>query len=332
MDDIKYREHITPVCEMGQFTSMTTIIDNLYTTLHTNKEQLDHLKKLKDETNPNEDKIKDIYEGFFLFATMWAFGASLGEDDKPSWSNAFKSTSRIKFPDDKNQCFDFYFDPIEMSGCPWKPWAACVKPFETGYEGLFTNLVVPTAETTRQKFLLDIHLSARKGMLYVGSAGTGKTTIIKDYFADLNKEETLTAIFNCSTYTFSKKLQEDIESYTEKKAGRNFGPRPPSKALIYFMDDLNMPFLDKYGTQAPICLVRQIIDYGLVYDRDHLEEKKYLQDIIFAAAMNPKSGSFVVDLRLTRHMTTVSCLVASEDILKTIYQQILDDHIKNPKN
>lgn len=44
-------------------------------------------------------------------------------------------------------------------------------------------MVVPTAETTRQHFLLDIHVAAKKGMLYVGIAGTGKTTIIKDYFS-----------------------------------------------------------------------------------------------------------------------------------------------------
>jgi len=25
---------------------------------------------------------------------------------------------------------------------------------------------------------------------------------------------------------------------------------------MFFMDDLNMPKLDKYGTQSPICLIR----------------------------------------------------------------------------
>lgn len=80
-----------------------------------------------------------------------------------------------------------------------------------------------------------------------------------------------------------------------------------------------MPYVDKYGTQSPICLIRQIIDYGIVYDRDHLEEKKNLVDCIFTACMNPKSGSFFVDLRLTRHLTLVSCLVAEKEILNTIY-------------
>ena len=80
-----------------------------------------------------------------------------------------------------------------------------------------------------------------------------------------------------------------------------------------------MPYVDKYGTQSPICLIRQIIDYGLVYDRDHLEEKKYLVDVMFTGCMNPKAGSFNIDLRLTRHLSLFSCLTAEKETLTTIY-------------
>jgi dynein heavy chain len=108
-------------------------------------------------------------------------------------------------------------------------------------------MVVPTAETARQRFLLDLHVKARRGMLYVGAAGTGKTTIIKDYFSTLDKERTLSESINYNNYTDSKTVQTFIESKVDKKSGRLFGP-PPGKVLIYFMDDLNMPYLDKYGT------------------------------------------------------------------------------------
>jgi dynein heavy chain len=188
-------------------------------------------------------------------------------------------------------------------------------------------MVVPTAETTRQSFLLDMHVRIKKGMLYVGAAGTGKTTIIKDYFSTLDKEKTIYAAINFNSFTDSKAMQVVIESQVDKRAGVSFGP-PLGKVLIYFMDDLNMPYLDKYGTQSPICLVRQIIDYGLVYDRDHLEEKKRLLDIMFSACMNPKQGSFIVDPRLTRHLTLVACLTAEKEILSTIYFQILDNHMR----
>lgn len=48
---------------------------------------------------------------------------------------------------------------------------------------------------------------------------------------------------------------------------------------------------------------------------------------MFTACMNPKSGSFVVDVRLSRHFTLVSCLTAEREILRTIYFQILDNHL-----
>jgi len=50
-------------------------------------------------------------------------------------------------------------------------------------------------------------------------------------------------------------------------------------------------------------------------------------DCLFTACMNPKSGSFYVDSRLQRHYTVVACDVASEEVLNTIFYQILDAHL-----
>jgi dynein heavy chain len=122
-----------------------------------------------------------------------------------------------------------------------------VQKFNTEYEGLYSNLVVPTADTTRQQCLLNMHVASGKGMLYVGSAGTGKTTIIKDYFTSLDKEKVIYASINFNSYTDSKAMQVVVESQVDKRSGVIFGP-PLGKTLIYFMDDLNMPSLDKYGT------------------------------------------------------------------------------------
>ena len=77
-DDLKHKSHITPICDMGCMQSLTTIIDQMDYQLHNNKEQYEHLKKLREDNN--EEAIKVIYEGFFVFAGMWAYGASLDED------------------------------------------------------------------------------------------------------------------------------------------------------------------------------------------------------------------------------------------------------------
>jgi dynein heavy chain len=152
----------------------------------------------------------------------------------------------------------------------------------------------------------------------VGTAGTGKTTIVKDYFAEVDPDLVLNTQINFNSYTTSMSLQVVIESNVDKRTGTLYGP-PTGKTLIYFVDDLNMPKVDKYFTQQPICLVRQLIDYGTFYDRADLSVQKRVADVMFVASMNPKAGSFYVDTRLTRHLTTVCLSVPEKEILSTIY-------------
>ena len=45
-------------------------------------------------------------------------------------------------------------------------------------------------------------------------------------------------------YYTAAMTQKILEKPLEKKAGKNYGP-PGSKKLIYFLDDLNMPEVDK---------------------------------------------------------------------------------------
>jgi len=53
----------------------------------------------------------------------------------------------------------------------------------------------------------------------------------------------------------------------EKKSGRTFGSAT-NKTLIYFIDDMNMPYVDKYYTQSPVQLLLYITDYGSIFNRE----------------------------------------------------------------
>ena len=48
--------------------------------------------------------------------------------------------------------------------------------------------------------------------------------------------------------------------------------------------------------------------------------------------MNPKSGSFYIDLRLQRHFTTVALTLPDKEILRTIYEQVLKNHFSSFDN
>ena len=107
--------------------------------------------------------------------------------------------------------------------------------------------------------------------MLVGAAGSGKTVLINEKLAHLGDGYIVTNVpFNF--YYSSEMLQKVMEKPLEKKSGKNYGP-PGSKKMVYFMDDMNMPEVDAYGTVGPHTLIRQHMDYNHWYDR----QKKQLR-------------------------------------------------------
>uniref|UniRef100_A0A0G4GMS7 Dynein-1, subspecies f n=1 Tax=Chromera velia CCMP2878 TaxID=1169474 RepID=A0A0G4GMS7_9ALVE len=304
---------------MWDISFVVTICCLIDAQLHNNtKENMEALK------NATPDEAKVIYEAYFVFAMMWSIGCCVSDDKINNYRGAFtgwlRSTVKtFKFPEgglvhDYRWCKD-----------SWVPWADLVAPYEPLQEQMFANIIVSTLETTRMNWILDLHRQRSKPALFVGSAGTGKTTIIKDYFRGL-PEEVMSANLNLNSYTDSLTFQRILESYIEKRTGKTFGP-PGNKKLIYFVDDINMPFVDKYGTQAALALLRQIMDYGIVFDRDHLEEKKDIVDILFFACLNPKAGSFTINNQLQRHFTVFSTFTPNNESIANIFTKILGKHL-----
>jgi len=308
---------IVPHVDMACVQSICCLLDSILA----DKANTDVLKGM------SVDDQKNIFEAFFIYAAMWGMGGGALEDKtanyKKQFSAWFRSLSKIKFPE-QGEVFDYYFDPAKIA---WAPWSERV-PEYVHQDVAFTNIVVSTLDTIRLKYLLQLHVHRKKPILFVGSAGTGKTTVVKEYLTTLNPEEILFTTVNLNAYTDSLALQRMLEAAVEKRTGKTFGP-PGNKRLIYFVDDLNMPALDKYGTQSPIALIRQHIDYLTIFDRDHLDEKKEIQDVLFVGCMNPKAGSFNIDIRLQRHFTVLSCLNPASDVLQTIYGSILAAHMSN---
>ena len=152
----------------------------------------------------------------------------------------------------------------------------------------------------------------------MGGAGTGKTQVIKDYLSTTRADQVAFKTINFSSFTDAASLQRDIESMLDKKSGKTYGSAM-NKTLIAFIDDLNMPYVETYGTQTPIQLLRQIIDYGSIFNREQLEERKFIQDLLFFSCMNHKSGSFTVDLRLQRNFSSFTMYTPTDDIIKRIF-------------
>jgi len=164
--------------------------------------------------------------------------------------------------------------------------------------------------------------------MLVGS-GSGKTSVISQYLGTLDKDVDgfLTTNINMSYYTDSKRLQQEIELPIDKRSGRRFGP-PVSKRLIFFIDDLNLPYIETYGTQNAIALLTQHMSYGTIFDRADLGMRKELVDIQYMTALNPTAGSFVICERAQRHFATFACLMPSKQDLTTIFKSLMSGHVR----
>lgn len=79
-------------------------------------------------------------------------------------------------------------------------------PYLPSDESLFNKIYVPTVNTTRLRYMLEIHLKRKKPILLIGSAGTGKTAVIKDYLSSTKVDEVSYKNINFSSFTDSLSL------------------------------------------------------------------------------------------------------------------------------
>lgn len=68
--------------------------------------------------------------------------------------------------------------------------------------------------------------------------------------------------------------------------------------MVLFIDDLNMPNIDVYGTQAPNALNLFLISRNQLYQRGGEWELRDIIDTQYVGCMSPPDGNNKVDPRL----------------------------------
>ncbi|ERL83802.1 hypothetical protein D910_01050 [Dendroctonus ponderosae] len=304
---------ITPISDIAHLTMLVSLLDCFLT-----------------PENVPPDCPKEWYEIYFVFCVVWSFGSALFQDQIIDWRNEFSKWftnefKTVKFPIGGN-VFQYY---IEEENKRFVPWTELVSPFELDTDIPLQATLVNTAETSRIRFFIDLLVSMRVPVMLVGPAGSGKSVIIQEKLNSLTEHYAVTNVpFNF--YTTSEMLQQILEKPLEKKAGKVYGP-PGNKTMIYFIDDMNMPEVDKYFTVQPHTLLKQFMDYQHWYDRQKLSLKE-IHNVQFLSAMNPTAGSFTIDPRLQRHFCVFAVSFPSEENCLHIYNSILSQHLANPQN
>ncbi|KAI9538399.1 Dynein heavy chain 6, axonemal [Dissostichus eleginoides] len=259
----------------------------------------------------------------FIFCYLWAVGGNLTNSN---W-DAFDTFIRDQFEGNNNA-------KLPKNGTLWsvymnfnhkrlEPWEAIIPSFKYNSEQAFFEMLVPTTDTVRYGYLMEKLLSVRRSVLFTGSTGVGKSVVARGLLNSVQEKEGYLPVYiNFSAQTSSARTQEIIESKLEKKR-KNIMGAPGNKKLLVFVDDLNMPKLDCYGSQPPIELLRQFQDFSGFYDRTKFFWKEIQEMTIAAACAPPGGGRNPVTPRFIRHFSMLCLPTPSEHSLKQIFKAIL---------
>ncbi|KAK1792527.1 hypothetical protein P4O66_012465 [Electrophorus voltai] len=259
----------------------------------------------------------------FVFCYLWAVGGNLAET---SW-DAFDGFVRQQFEDNADaklpSGWDLWSVYVDFESKRLELWDRLVPFFNYNPETPFFETLVPTTDTVRYGYLMEKLLSVGHSVLFTGTTGVGKSVVAHGLLNSVQEQAGYVPVYiNFSAQTSSARTQEIIESKLEKKR-KNLLGAPVNKKVVVFVDDLNMPKLDSYGSQPPIELLRQFQDFQGFYDRDKFFWKE-IQDVIVAAACAPPGGGRnPVTARFIRHFSMLCLPTPSEHSLKQIFKAIL---------
>uniref|UniRef100_A0A8B9IQ18 Dynein axonemal heavy chain 12 n=1 Tax=Anser cygnoides TaxID=8845 RepID=A0A8B9IQ18_ANSCY len=276
-------------------------------------------------------------QGCFAFATIWSIGGTCDGDSRIIFDSFLREilagkSGRNPVPkvvgkwecpfEEKGLVYDYVFE-LKGRGC-WVHWNGFIKNINYSDKNLkIQDIIVPTMDTVRYTYLMELFIAHGKPLLLVGPTGTGKSVYVKDKLMNnLEKERYFPFFINFSARTSANQTQNIIMARLDKRRKGVFGP-PMGKKCIIFVDDMNMPALEKYGAQPPIELLRQFFDHGIWYDLKDTS-KITLVDIQLLAAMGPPGGGRnPVTPRFLRHFNICTINSFSDETMVRIFSTVV---------
>ncbi|XP_075848159.1 dynein axonemal heavy chain 2 [Microtus pennsylvanicus] len=275
--------------------------------------------------NPADtDNYAFMVEMMFVFSMIWSVCASVDEDGRKKIDSYLREIEG-SFPN-KDTVYEYFVNP------KMRTWTSFEEKLPKSWRyppnAPFYKIMVPTVDTVRYNYLVSTLVANQNPVLLVGPVGTGKTSIAQSVLQSLPSSQWSVLIVNMSAQTTSNNVQSIIESRVEKRTKGVYVPFG-GKSMITFMDDLNMPAKDMFGSQPPLELIRLWIDYGFWYDR--LKQSiKYIRDMFLMAAMGPPGGGrTVISPRLQSRFNIINMTFPTESQIIRIFGTMINQKLQD---
>ncbi|KAF9922924.1 hypothetical protein FBU30_006961 [Linnemannia zychae] len=266
------------------------------------------------------EQIENYISKRLIFSTIWSFAGDSKLELRTRLSDFVRGVTTIDLPDIANMSIIDFDVNINSGG--WVPWQAKVPVVEIETHTVAeADVVIPTVDTVRHEEVLYSWLSEHKPLILCGPPGSGKTMTL---FSALRKLPEMEVVgLNFSSATTPELILKTLEQYCEYRKTPNgvlLSPILLGRWLVVFCDEINLPSIDKYGTQRVISFMRQLVECGGFWRTTDKSWVK-LERIQFVGACNPPTdpGRIPLTHRFLRHVPLVMVDYPGEISLKQIY-------------
>ena len=288
-----------------------------------------------------EEKVHEWIDSVIQFAVVWTLGGTIDLESRTKFDVFIRELFNkqeisfdlgpgleIKLPSFSLSLplpttHDVYSYTYVSASSSWQDWLSTTTITPVPIDTEFNNIIIPTIDTVRYCYILGKMLESGVHTMFVGPTGTGKTIYIKQSMNNLDDSKFNRIESTFSAQTNANMIQDIIDSKLDKRRKGTYGP-PFGQKCVIFVDDLNMPAVEKYGAQPPIEILRQLVDHGGWYDRTELSFRQ-LVDIQFVTAMGPPGGGRNnITSRMLRHFYVMSITEFDDGTYSSIYSSILE--------
>lgn len=286
---------------------------------------MDTLATPENGVDPSDsDNFSKMIELWFQFCMIWSICSSVDEDGRKKIDNFLREMEGT-FPN-KDSIYEYEVDPKNKTWTHWEERLRHGWKYNPSFP--FFKLIVPTVDTVRYNFLVTNLVNNQQPVMLVGPVGTGKTSVAESVINQLDSLVYNVLTVNMSAQTTSNNVQDIIESRVEKRTKGVYVP-VGGKKMLCFMDDFNMPAKDTFGSQPPLELVRQWLDYGFWYDRLKQTIKEVRNMFLLVAMGPPGGGRMIISKRLQSRFNLINMTFPSESQIKRIFGSMINQKLQD---